>query len=121
MSLNIVVPEMGESIVDARVAKWPKQKGDRVEPGESLVELETDKINLEVPAPGRGVLEAIARPAGTDVKIGEVLGTIAEQAENAAAEVKAPSTVQRHTTPPATPATASTPPTPSTPAPASTP
>ncbi len=77
MAVNIVVPEMGESIVDARVAKWLKQPGDAVSAGEALVELETDKVDVEVSAPQNGVLESIAHPAGTDVKIGEVLGTIA--------------------------------------------
>jgi 2-oxoglutarate dehydrogenase E2 component (dihydrolipoamide succinyltransferase) len=77
MSTNIVVPEMGESIVDARVARWLKQPGDVVAAGEALVELETDKVDVEVSAPQAGVLESIAHAAGTDVKIGAVLGTIA--------------------------------------------
>ena len=57
MSVNIVVPEMGESIVDARVAKWLKNEGDAVAAGEALVELETDKVDVEVSAPKAGVLE----------------------------------------------------------------
>jgi len=84
MAVNIVVPEMGESIVDARVARWLKQPGDAVSAGEALVELETDKVDVEVSAPQNGVLESIAHPAGTDVKIGEVLGTIAAGAAAAA-------------------------------------
>ena len=66
MSINIVVPEVGESVVDARVARWLKKEGDAVAAGEPLVELETDKIDVEVPAPKAGVLERIpgsARPA----------------------------------------------------------
>ena len=51
MPANIVVPEMGESIVDARIAKWLKQEGDQVAVGEPLVELETDKVDVEVAAP----------------------------------------------------------------------
>jgi len=78
MAVNIVVPEMGESIVDARIARWLKKEGDAVSVGEPLVELETDKIDVEVPAPKNGVLERIAQGEGADVKIGEVLGTIAE-------------------------------------------
>jgi 2-oxoglutarate dehydrogenase E2 component (dihydrolipoamide succinyltransferase) len=78
MAVNIVVPEMGESIVDARIARWLKQEGEPVRVGEPLVELETDKIDVEVPAPKNGVLERIAQAEGADVKIGEVLGTIAE-------------------------------------------
>jgi 2-oxoglutarate dehydrogenase E2 component (dihydrolipoamide succinyltransferase) len=78
MSVNIVVPEVGESVVDARVAKWLKQEGDAVEAGEPLVELETDKIDLEVSAPKKGVLRSIAHNSGADVKIGDILGTIEE-------------------------------------------
>ncbi|MFO7302088.1 MAG: 2-oxoglutarate dehydrogenase complex dihydrolipoyllysine-residue succinyltransferase [Acidobacteriota bacterium] len=78
MPANIVVPEMGESIVDARVARWLKNEGDAVTIGEPLVELETDKVDIEVSATQNGVLEKILQPAGADVKIGEVLGVIAE-------------------------------------------
>ena len=78
MPANIVVPEMGESIVDARIAKWLKQEGDQVAVGEPLVELETDKVDVEVAAPQSGVLSSIAHATGADVKIGDVLGTISE-------------------------------------------
>src|SRR5688500_10602344 len=77
MPANIVVPEMGESIVDARIAKWLKQEGDQVAVGEPLVELETDKVDVEVAAPQAGIL-SIAHAIGADVKIGDILGTIAE-------------------------------------------
>ena len=91
MAVNIVVPEMGESIVDARIARWLKKEGEAVNVGEPLVELETDKIDVEVPAPKNGILERIAQTAGADVKIGEVLGTIAEgQAAAGAAAPAAP-------------------------------
>jgi 2-oxoglutarate dehydrogenase E2 component (dihydrolipoamide succinyltransferase) len=76
MPANVVVPEVGESIVDARVAKWLKREGDSVTAGEPLVELETDKIDLEVSAPQAGVLGRIAHGDGADVKVGEVLGVI---------------------------------------------
>ncbi|HUF24327.1 MAG TPA: 2-oxoglutarate dehydrogenase complex dihydrolipoyllysine-residue succinyltransferase [Vicinamibacterales bacterium] len=78
MPANIVVPEMGESVVDARVAKWLKQEGDAVSVGEPLVELETDKVDVEVAAPQSGVLSSIAHDTGADVKIGDVLGTVSE-------------------------------------------
>jgi 2-oxoglutarate dehydrogenase E2 component (dihydrolipoamide succinyltransferase) len=80
MSSNIVVPEVGESIVDARVAKWLKKEGDVVAAGDPLVELETDKIDLEVAAPQAGVLARIDHRDGADVKVGEVLGIIDESA-----------------------------------------
>ena len=85
MSVNIVVPEMGESIVDARIARWLKKEGDAVAVGEPLVELETDKVDVEVNAPQNGVLKQIAHAEGADVKIGDVLGTIAEGAGSTAA------------------------------------
>ena len=85
MPTNIVVPEMGESIVDARVAKWLKKEGDPVAVGEALVELETDKVDVEVSATKAGVLAKIAHGKGDDVKIGDVLGTIDESAKGAAA------------------------------------
>ena len=76
MAVNIVVPEMGESIVDARVSRWLKNEGDAVATGDPLVELETDKVDVEVSAPRNGVLQKITQPAGSDVKIGEVLGGV---------------------------------------------
>ena len=84
MSVQIVVPEVGESIVEARVARWMKNAGDLVTLGEPIVELETDKVNLEVPAPAAGVLSRIDHAAGADVKIGEVIGIIDEGATAAA-------------------------------------
>ena len=78
MSANVIVPEVGESIVDARVAKWLKKEGDAVNVGDPLVELETDKIDLEVAAPQAGVLSKITHGDGADVKVGEVLGVITE-------------------------------------------
>jgi len=80
MPANIVVPEVGESIVDARVAKWLRKEGDAVAVGDPLVELETDKIDVEVSAPQGGVLKRIDRKDGEDVKVGEVLGIIEESA-----------------------------------------
>ena len=85
MPANIVVPEVGESIVDARVAKWLRKEGDAVSAGDPLVELETDKIDLEVGAPQAGVLSQIQRKEGEDVKVGEVLGVIDEAAASAPA------------------------------------
>jgi 2-oxoglutarate dehydrogenase E2 component (dihydrolipoamide succinyltransferase) len=85
MPVDIVVPEVGESIVDARVAKWLRKEGDVVAVGDPLVELETDKIDVEVSAPQAGVLSRIARKDGDDVKVGEVLGSIDESKAGATA------------------------------------
>jgi 2-oxoglutarate dehydrogenase E2 component (dihydrolipoamide succinyltransferase) len=82
---NIVVPELGESVVEARVSRWLKKEGDRVEVGDPLVELETEKVDLEVNADKSGVLASIARREGEDVKIGELLGVVDEAAAGAAA------------------------------------
>jgi len=84
MPSNIVVPEVGESIVDARVAKWLRKEGDAVAVGDPLVELETDKVDLEVAATQAGILKRIDRHDGDDVKVGEVLGVIDDAAGGAA-------------------------------------
>jgi 2-oxoglutarate dehydrogenase E2 component (dihydrolipoamide succinyltransferase) len=91
MPANIVVPEVGESIVDARISKWLHKEGDRVSAGDPLVELETDKIDLEVPSPAAGVLSRIDRKDGDDVKVGEVLGVIDEAAQGSG-DAAAPAT-----------------------------
>jgi 2-oxoglutarate dehydrogenase E2 component (dihydrolipoamide succinyltransferase) len=82
---DIVVPEMGESVVDARVTRWLKSEGDSVKAGEPLVSLETDKVDVEVAAPTDGTLEAILHQPGADVKIGDVLGRVAAGTGKAAA------------------------------------
>jgi 2-oxoglutarate dehydrogenase E2 component (dihydrolipoamide succinyltransferase) len=76
MTTEIKVPEMGESVVEATVARWLKQVGDRVNAGEAVVELETDKVNIEVAADAPGVLARIDQPAGADVKIGALLAVL---------------------------------------------
>ena len=81
---NILVPQLGESVVEARVARWLKKEGDRVEVGEPVVELETEKIDLEVGAEHGGVLASIKRQEGEDVKVGELLAVV-EDGQAAAA------------------------------------
>ncbi|HVQ16381.1 MAG TPA: 2-oxoglutarate dehydrogenase complex dihydrolipoyllysine-residue succinyltransferase [Vicinamibacterales bacterium] len=81
---NIVVPTLGESVVEARIARWLKKAGDRVEVGEPVVELETEKIDLEVSAEKSGVIASIARQEGEDVKIGELLAVVDENGTAAA-------------------------------------
>ncbi len=80
MAIEIVVPELGESVLEATVSRWLKKEGDPVNAGDVLVELETDKVNLEVGAKGSGVLQKIEVPEGADVKVGNVLGIIDEKA-----------------------------------------
>jgi len=81
MSIQIVVPPLGESVLEATVGRWLKKQGDRVGVGEALVELETEKVNLEVGAEHTGVLARIERKEGEDVRIGDVLGAIEETPE----------------------------------------
>ncbi len=78
MSKNIVVPELGESVVEATVIRWIKNEGEAVSMGETLVELETEKANFEVAAETAGVLEKILKNPDEDVNIGDVLGMINE-------------------------------------------
>jgi 2-oxoglutarate dehydrogenase E2 component (dihydrolipoamide succinyltransferase) len=76
MAVEIRVPPLGESLVDAVVGVWLKQEGDSVSRGESLVELETDKVNLDVTAEDDGILSSISRQAGEVVTVGEILGLV---------------------------------------------
>ena len=79
MSEKIVVPTLGESVTEATVAKWLKNKGDKVSSDEPVVELETDKVNVEVPSPSNGVLENISAKEGETVNVGALLGLISQK------------------------------------------
>ena len=76
MSEKITVPTLGESVTEATVSRWLKSQGDKVIADEPVVELETDKVNVEVPAPSNGVLGSIAVKEGETVNVGSLLGTI---------------------------------------------
>ena len=78
MSEKILVPALGESITEATVSKWLKNEGDTVDADEPIVELETDKVNLEVPSPVSGVLEKINSKDGSVVEVGALLGLVSE-------------------------------------------
>jgi 2-oxoglutarate dehydrogenase E2 component (dihydrolipoamide succinyltransferase) len=78
MALQVVVPQLGESVIEARIARWLKKEGDAVAVGEPLVELETEKIDLEVGADQAGVLARILRQEGEDVQVGDALAEIAD-------------------------------------------
>ena len=80
MSENILVPVLGESITEATVSKWLKNEGDAVEADEPIVELETDKVNLEVPSPVSGVLTKINSIDGSIVEVGALLGSVSGEA-----------------------------------------
>jgi 2-oxoglutarate dehydrogenase E2 component (dihydrolipoamide succinyltransferase) len=80
MSIEIKVPAMGESVTEATVARWFKKEGDAVHRDEPLLELETDKVTVEVPAPADGALQSITAKPGDTVEVGALLGAIAEGA-----------------------------------------
>ena len=79
MSEKILVPVLGESITEATVSKWLKNEGESVEADEPIVELETDKVNLEVPSPVSGVLSKINSKDGSIVEVGALLGSVSEK------------------------------------------
>lgn len=81
MSVEVIVPELGESVLEATVTAWLKKEGDYVNVGDVLVELETDKVNLEVGAKNSGKLATIKVQAGKDVKVGDVLALIDDKAD----------------------------------------
>jgi len=78
MSERILVPVLGESVTEATVAKWLKNEGDKIDVDEAIVELETDKVNVEVPSPSSGVIEKISVTEGQTVNVGALLGTITQ-------------------------------------------
>src|SRR5271165_1890965 len=96
---EIRVPTLGESVTEATIGKWFKKPGDAVAVDEPLVELETDKVTIEVPAPAAGVLSEIAAKDGETVAVGAVLGQIADGAGGAKATPAKPAAA-----PPAKPA-----------------
>ena len=109
MPISIVVPQLGESVAEGTVSKWLKKVGDRVRKEEPLVEIQTDKINVEIPSPAEGVLESIAVAEGTTVPVGTEIGVLsgAGEASGAAAKpapAKAAASAGSGASPPAAPA-----------------
>ena len=94
MTIEIKVPSLGESVVEATVAKWYKNEGDAVALDEPLLELETDKVTLEVPAPSNGRIEKISASEGSTVEVGAILGLIDENA-SVQDQVKKPKSVSK--------------------------
>jgi len=84
MTVEIKVPAMGESVTEATISKWFKKEGDAVKRDEPLLELETDKVTVEVPSPADGAIESISVQAGATVQVGALLGAIAEGKAGAA-------------------------------------
>src|SRR3954470_1657218 len=88
MTVEIKVPAMGESVTEATISKWFKKEGDAVKRDEPLLELETDKVTVEVPSPADGAIESISAQAGATVQVGALLGAIAEGQAGSAAAAK---------------------------------
>ena len=105
MSVQIMVPALGESVSEATVLKWFKNVGEAVEVDEPLVELETDKVTVEVPAPAAGVLMAIDATGGAEVAVGAILGSL-EEGGTASAAPAAPAESRAGAAPAAEPAPA---------------
>ena len=88
MSDQILVPALGESVTEATVSKWLKNEGDTVNADEAIVELETDKVNVEVPAPSNGTLEKISVKEGQTVNVGALLGTVNSSMSSSASKTQ---------------------------------
>ena len=88
MTNQILVPSLGESITEATVSKWLKQVGEQVSTDEPLVELETDKVNVEVPSPLAGTLSSISVKEGDSVEVGSILGVVSEGKLTTAAKIE---------------------------------
>src|SRR5215208_342336 len=112
---SIKVPPLGESIVEATVSRWLKNEGDAIAVGDTLVELETDKVTVEVPAMSAGVLSKRAHAEGDVVRVNDLLAEIDESAAAAktesapAAAAKPPTAPEQSASAPAIPATPATP------------
>ena len=88
MAEKIIVPTLGESVTEATVSKWLKLEGEKVSADEPLVELETDKVNVEVPSPANGTLGAISVKEGQTVNVGSLLGTIDSSSKKEEKKIK---------------------------------
>ena len=83
MSVEVVMPQMGESITEGTISKWLKAVGDKIERDEPLLEISTDKVDAEVPAPSAGVLLEIRHQEGETVEVGTAVGIVGEEGEAA--------------------------------------
>ena len=105
MPTDIIMPQMGESIVEGTITKWLKKPGDKIQRDEPLFEISTDKVDAEIPAPASGVLQEIKVAEGTTVGVNTVVGTIAVDGESAARPAAKPAAEKSASAPPAAAAT----------------
>ena len=99
MPTDIIMPQMGESIVEGTITKWLKKPGDKVQRDEPLFEISTDKVDAEIPAPASGILQEIKVTEGTTVGVNTVVGTIAADGEAAVPAKAAPAPLAKEETP----------------------
>ena len=102
MSNQILVPSLGESVTEATVSRWLKQVGEKVDSDEPLVELETDKVNVEVPSPLSGVLSSINVKEGDTAEVGALLGVVKGEKSGLSKPIKKESVNQQSYVPPKT-------------------
>lgn len=100
MSVEVVMPQMGESITEGTVSKWLKAVGDKIEKDEPLLEISTDKVDAEVPSPSAGVLLEIRANEGETVEVGTAVGILGEAGETAVSSQPATATVSSQSEPP---------------------
>src|SRR3954467_15428197 len=91
MSIELKIPEVGESVREVQIGRWLKHEGDAVALDENIVELETDKASMELPAPSAGVLSHILKHEGDTVAVGEVIAYLEKESAGVAATSKTPS------------------------------
>src|SRR3954471_24958554 len=103
MSIELKIPEVGESVREVQIGRWLKREGDQVAQDENVVELETDKASMELPAPAAGVLGKILKREGEMVTVGDVIGYVengdAAKTKSPAAAAPAPATKPEDTAP----------------------
>src|ERR1700691_605294 len=88
--MDVLMPQLGETVAEGKITKWFKSAGEKVKPGDNLFEIETDKVSMEVPSTTTGVLSEIRVPEGTVAPVGAVVAVIADSAGASAATVAAP-------------------------------
>ena len=103
MTIELKIPEVGESVTEAIITRWLKAEGDRVEKDEPVAELETDKVDVELPSPASGVIGRLLAQEGDAVAVGGVIGTIEEGDGAGAAKASAPAAKEAHEKPPQKP------------------
>src|ERR1700733_11967593 len=88
--MNVLMPQLGETVAEGKITQWFKSAGDAVKPGDNLFEIETDKVSMEVPATEAGILSEIRVPAGEVVPVGAIVGIIGAPSVEAARGPAAP-------------------------------